>query len=177
MDELIHTLQTEGALQNPDVLSAFRYVDRKDFVPEKSALEAYQNYPLSIGSGQTISQPYTVAFMLDLLEPGPGQTILEIGCGSGWQTTMLGHIVGESGQVHAIEIVPTLANTTKENAGKYPDIEKCITVYTQNAIDGLPRHAPFDRIIAAASAREIPKQWKEQLAVGASCPRVNLLPH
>ena len=98
MDKLIAELLREGALRNPLVLSAFTDVDRADFVLPKYRAEAYQNYPLPIGYGQTISQPYTVAFMMDLLDPKPGHKILEAGSGCGWQTAMLAHIVGVKGK-------------------------------------------------------------------------------
>ena len=77
MDELIRELKSAGVLRSQYVEAAFRAVDRKDFVPPEYRNEAYGNYPLPIGAGQTISQPYTVAFMLDLLDPRPGEKILE----------------------------------------------------------------------------------------------------
>ncbi len=166
MDKLIAELLREGALRNPLVLSAFTDVDRADFVLPKYRAEAYQNYPLPIGYGQTISQPYTVAFMMDLLDPKPGHKILEAGSGCGWQTAMLAHIVGVKGNICAMEIIPELVAFGKNNVAKYPDLAKRVTFFAHSAENGLPEHDPFDRIIAAASAQEIPPAWKKQITVG-----------
>lgn len=166
METLITELLHEGVFKNPLVLSAFRAIDRALFVPMEKKLEAYQNYPLPIGHGQTISQPYTVAFMMELLDPKPEQKILEVGSGSGWQTAMLSHIVEEKGKIYAMEIVPELKKIGEANVAKYPDLAKRVTFFAHSAENGLPEHAPFDRIIAAASAQEIPESWKEQLKMG-----------
>jgi len=167
MDELIQELKNEGVLKSVETLRAFESIDRADFVPKERKGEAYENYPLPIGEGQTISQPYTVAFMLDLLEPKEGHNILEVGSGSGWQTAMLAHIVGDEGHVYAMEIIPELSSLGKKSVTKYPEIAKHVKFFAQSAEDGLPKHAPFDRIIAAASiADEIPKAWKNQLKIG-----------
>jgi protein-L-isoaspartate(D-aspartate) O-methyltransferase len=101
---------------------------------------------------------------------------LEVGSGSGWQTAMLAHIVGVKGKVFAMEIVPELAALGKTNAAKYPDLAKRVTFIAHSAEHGLPEYAPFDRIIAAASAQEISEAWKKQLSVGGklSPPYANL---
>ena len=166
MERLINELLRESVLKNPLVLSAFKAIDRADFVPKEKTREAYQNYPLPIGHGQTISQPYTVAFMMELLDPKPEQKILEVGSGSGWQTAMLAYIVEEKGKVYAMEIIPELSEFGKANVAKYPDLAKRVTFSAHSAENGLPKHAPFDRIIAAASAQEIPPAWKKQITVG-----------
>ena len=166
MERLINELLRESVLKNPLVLSAFKAIDRADFVPKEKTREAYQNYPLSIGYGQTISQPYTVAFMMELLDPKPEQKILEVGSGSGWQTAMLAYIVEEKGKVYAMEIIPELSEFGKANVAKYPDLAKRVTFSAHSAENGLPKHAPFDRIIAAASLREIPDAWEMQLKIG-----------
>lgn len=166
MRPLIKELQNTGVLKNTALLSAFKAIDRADFVPADRKLEAYQNYPLPIGHGQTISQPYTVAFMMGLLDPKPEQKILEIGSGSGWQTAMLAHIVGAKGKIYAMEIIPELKKIGEANVAKYPALAKHVVFFAQSAENGLPEHAPFDRIIAAASLQEIPDTWKAQLAVG-----------
>lgn len=166
MDKLIEELRSMGVLQNSHALSAFKAINRTDFVPSDKKEEAYRNYPLPIGFQQTISQPYTVAFMLDLLDARPGQKILEVGSGSGWQTAMLAHIVGNTGHVYAMEIIPELSQFGKTNATKYPELAKCIAFIAKSAENGLPEHTPFDRIIAAASLSEIPDAWKKQLAIG-----------
>ena len=89
-------------------MEAFKAIDRADFVPEKYKSEAYVNAPLPIDFGQTISQPLTVAFMLELLEPKAGEKILDVGCGSGWVSALLAQIVGEQGKIIAIERIPEL---------------------------------------------------------------------
>lgn len=98
MDELIRNLKQAGVLRSRHVEAAFGAIDRKDFVPPEYRDEAYGDYPLPIGRGQTISQPYTVAFMLDLLDPKPGERILDVGAGSGWQTALLAQVVSQDDQ-------------------------------------------------------------------------------
>ncbi|MBI4160074.1 endolytic transglycosylase MltG [Candidatus Wolfebacteria bacterium] len=101
MDELIKELKEQGVLQSPQVEAAFRAIDRKNFVRPEYQAEAYGNYPLPIGEGQTISQPYTVAFMLDLLDPQPDEKILDVGAGSGWQSAILANIVSQNSEISA----------------------------------------------------------------------------
>ncbi len=178
MEKLIQELLGFGALKTPNIIAAFRAVDRADFVSPEYKHEAYENYPLPIGFGQTISQPYTVAFMLELLHPDAGEKILDIGSGSGWQTAMLAHIVSRShtrankstlpGKIFAIEVIPELKELGERNISKYNFIQKgFVSSIASNAIDGLPKEAPFDKIIAAAALTEgIPESWKKQLKVG-----------
>jgi len=166
MDKLIQELKSKGVLKHKLAQEAFKTIDRADFVPKDEKPEAYQNRPLSIGYGQTISQPYTVAFMLDLLKPLVGQKILEIGSGSGWQTALLAHIVGEKGKVFAMEIIPEIKEFGEKNIEKYPKLAKQVVIFNRDAKNGLPEEAPFDGIIAAATVDEIPKSWKKQLKVG-----------
>ena len=95
MDELIKNLIKSGVLRSSIIINALGSIDRVDFVPAEFRDEAYNDYPLSIGQGQTISQPYTVVFILELLSPQPGEKILEIGFGSGWQTAILAYMVSK----------------------------------------------------------------------------------
>lgn len=170
MKPLTRELVGEKVLKSSHTIAAFEAIDRADFVPEALRSHAYDNIPLPIGHGQTISQPLTVAFMLELLDPRPGQNIMDVGSGSGWQTALLAHIVSQErkqGMVHAIEVVPELCDFGKQNIFKYQFIEQGIVkIYCLNAEQGLPDAAPFDRIIAAASATQVPEAWKKQLAVG-----------
>jgi len=166
MDKLIQELRCKGVLKHMPAQEAFKSIERADFVPRNKKLEAYQNHPISIGYGQTISQPYTVAFMLDLLKPLTGQKILEIGSGSGWQTALLAHIIGKKGKVFAMEIIPDLKESGEKNIAKYPKLAKRVTIINRNAKNGMPEEAPFDGIIAAAMVNEIPKSWKKQLKIG-----------
>jgi len=167
MKKLIKELINEGYLKTPNIIEAFQKIDRRNFVPEELKDEAYFNIPLYIGYGQTISQPLTVAFMLELLQPKEEDKILDIGSGSGWQTTLLSQIVGEKGKVFALEIIPTLKEFGEKNVSQYNFIQKGIThFYCLNAAEGLPNEAPFDKIIAAASVQKIPTSWKDQLKIG-----------
>ena len=175
MEELVKRLRESGVLRSPQIIEAFLAIDRADFVPEGSGEGAYIDEALSIGYGQTISQPYTVAFMLGLLEPQAGETILDIGSGSGWQTVMLANIVGGAGRVYAIEIVPELCELGKRNARKYNFVEKSIVEF--HCGDGdkpVVGAGAADRIIAAASiacdepdkSKCLPENWKRQLKIG-----------
>lgn len=172
MKVLVKNLIDEGALKTPEIIGAFYNIDRKDFVPEEYAKDAYRDSPLPIGYGQTISQPYTVAFMLELLAPKGGDKVMEIGSGSGWQTALLAHIVSEdkinkNGRVYAIELLPELMAFGRKNVAKYDFVkDKIVEFHCFNAVGGMPENAPYDRIISAASAREIPPAWKEQLKTG-----------
>lgn len=170
MKYLIKELMKEVILKTPSVIEAFEKVDRKDFVPEELKDKAYLNAPLPIGYGQTISQPLTVAFMLELLQPEAGNKILEIGSGSGWQTALLAHVVssGDSeGKVFSVELIPELMAFGRKNVSKYNFYKRGIVEFHSfNAVNGFPEKAPFDRIISAASGGEIPPAWKEQLKIG-----------
>ncbi|MEK9184064.1 MAG: protein-L-isoaspartate O-methyltransferase [Patescibacteria group bacterium] len=167
MKQMIQELIASGYLKTPAIIEAFQKIDRRDFVPDELKEQAYLNVPLPIGYGQTISQPLTVAFMLELLEPKKGDRILEIGSGSGWQTALLSHIVGEGGKVFAIEVIPELMAFGKKNVSKYNFFKSGVAEFHHfNAIGGMPEKAPFDKIISAASGAEVPAAWKEQLKTG-----------
>lgn len=167
-DALIGKLIREGALKTPRIIEAFRRIDRRDFVPEEFQHEAYQDHALPIGWGATISQPYVVAFMLELLQPQPGEKIMDIGSGSGWTSALLAELVGEKGKVFAIERVPELKEVGERNCAKYNFIEKGVLCFIcKDGTEGLPEEAPFDAIQAAAAAsRDIPIAWRRQLAIG-----------
>lgn len=167
MQNLTDNLVARGYLKTPQIIEAFRKIDRADFTPERLKEDAYIDAPLPIGYGQTISQPSTVAFMLELLRPKTGDKILDIGAGSGWQTVILSYIVGEEGKVFAVERISELAEFGKDNVSKYNFIEKGIAEFIcSDGCLGLPQKAPFDKIIAAAAGEEIPQAWKEQLKIG-----------
>ncbi len=164
MERLINELIRHGYLKTPRIIEAFKKVDRADFVPPEERGVAYENVPLPIGGGQTISQPLTVAFMLELLGPEEGDTVLDIGSGSGWQSALLAAIVGKGGKVYAMELLPKLCVLGEKNASKYHS--KNLKFICGNAEGDLPAHAPFDRIIAAAATEEVPASWKAQLKIG-----------
>lgn len=176
---LVKLLAEKGYLTSPLVRAAFGAIDRKDFVEADGKDEAYGNHPLPIGFGQTISQPLTVAFMLELLEARAGEKVLEIGAGSGWQSALLGHIVkgparegmqeGNElrGRVIAIERVEELADRATKNIEQYHLIsDGTVRVVRGDGAEGRKEDAPYDRIIAAASADAIPAAWKEEVRIG-----------
>jgi protein-L-isoaspartate(D-aspartate) O-methyltransferase len=138
-----------------------RTVPRHRFVPPDQTSAAYDDRALPIGFGQTISQPYIVAYMTQALQPAPEHRVLEIGTGSGYQAAVLGQIVRE---VHTIEIVPELADRSRALLRElgYTNIH----VRTGDGYAGLPEHAPFDRIIVTAAPDHVPQPLLDQLAVG-----------
>lgn len=165
--QLIKHLIAEGYLQSPDIISAFYRINRRDFVLPEYADDSAANAPLPIGYGQTISQPLTVAFMLELLQPKPGEKVLDIGSGSGWTVALLAEIVGASGRVVGIEIIPELCELARKNVAKYDFLAtERATIICGDGYNGLQSQAPFAKIIVSAAAPEIVKNLKEQLAVG-----------
>jgi protein-L-isoaspartate(D-aspartate) O-methyltransferase len=157
----------QGVLKTPRIIEAFEKIDRADFVPQELKEKAYINEPLSIGERQTISQPYTVAFMIELLQPKSGDKIFEIGFGSGWQTALLAEIIGESGKVFAVERIRGLFEFGTKNISAYNFIKKgIIRTILGDATMGLKKYAPFDSIVAGASAQEIPEEWLKELKIG-----------
>lgn len=165
-EELVDDLIRGGYLKSPTLIEAFREVDRADFVPEEFKEEAYVNAPLPIGEGQTISQPLTVAFMLEHLLPQSGERILDVGAGSGWQAALLAYVVGKKGKVIGIERIEALRKIAVTNLAKYQELKKRIAIFLNDGVKGYEEGAPYDKIIAAAAAEEIPAAWKEQLKVG-----------
>jgi len=164
---LVEKLSKEDYLKTPLIIEAFKNIDRADFLPSDLKNEAGVNAPLPIGFGQTNSQPLTVAFMLELLAPQPGEKILDIGAGSGWTSALLARCVADTGKVYAIERIGELCEFGKNNLAKYNFIEKGIVEFVcADGTKGWPENAPFDKIIVAASAQNIPDAWKEQLKIG-----------
>jgi protein-L-isoaspartate(D-aspartate) O-methyltransferase len=144
------------------VLEAMRKVPRHKFIPPDQIPYAYEDRPLSIGMGQTISQPYIVGLMTQCLDPQPGDKILEIGCGSGYQAAVLAELVRE---VHSVEIVQPLAQAASERlqAMGYANIH----VHAGDGYRGWPEEAPYDGIIVTAAPDHVPQLLKDQLAAGA----------
>lgn len=162
MQELVQHLKREGVLKTPAIITAFKAIDRKDFVPQEFQKAAYGDYPLPLVAGQTISQPYTVAFMLELLGPQKGEKILDVGSGSAWTCALLASIVGEKGKVWGTELVVELAEFGKKNLAKYPKLKVEIFQAKKGEL-GLPKEAPFDKILVSAAAQEIPQELLSQL--------------
>jgi protein-L-isoaspartate(D-aspartate) O-methyltransferase len=148
-------------ISRPDVLRAIRSTPRHLFVPELLRPQAYDDHALPIGSGQTISQPYIVALMTELLEPSKQQKVLEIGTGSGYQAAVLAALVGH---VYSIEIVPELAQSAAavlKSVGV-----RNVTVRCGDGYQGWTEKAPFDRIVLTAAPPEIPESLVDQLKPG-----------
>ena len=165
MEQLINRLIDHGYLKTPEIIDAFYKINRIDFLPEDLKSEAQINAPLPIGCGQTISQPLTVAFMLELLQPKRGYKILDVGSGSGWQSSLLAYITGDEGRVIAIERIPELSEFGKENSEKYNF--RNLEFVVGNGSVGYKKEAPYDRIIVAAAAFDkIPDELKSQLKIG-----------
>ena len=127
---------------------------------------AYEDHALGIGYGATISQPTTVAFMLEKLAAAPGEKVLDIGAGSGWTTALLAQIVGEKGTVYGVEIVPALVAFGSHNLSKYMITNATIVQATQNL--GLQTKAPFSKILVSASIRQVPSELMAQLGMGGT---------
>jgi protein-L-isoaspartate(D-aspartate) O-methyltransferase len=143
------------------VLAAMRSVPRERFVPANVSTEAYADHPLPIGFGQTISQPYIVAYMSEALQVSTSSKVLEIGTGSGYQAAVLGELAGE---VYSIEIVPQLADRARQTLGALG--YKNVHVRTGDGYLGWPEQAPFDRIMVTAAPDHVPQPLVDQLATG-----------
>jgi protein-L-isoaspartate(D-aspartate) O-methyltransferase len=148
-------------IKNPAVVRAMETVPREEFVPEDSREFAYWDGPLPIGEEQTISQPYIVALMTDLLELGPNDRVLEIGTGSGYSAAVLSCIAAE---VYTVERHESLAAEARARFRRlhYENIH----VSHGNGTLGWPEHAPYDAIVVTAGGPEVPRPLRDQLAVG-----------
>jgi protein-L-isoaspartate(D-aspartate) O-methyltransferase len=148
-------------LTNPHVLAAMGRVPRHEFVPERVRAEAYTDYPLPIGHGQTISQPFIVAFMTDALAPQPGERFLEVGTGSGYQAAVLADL---GVQVFTIEIVAALAQRAAVDLRRmgYTNVQ----VRAGDGYQGWPEHAPFDAVIVTCAPERVPSPLVDQLKDG-----------
>ena len=148
-------------IKDERVLAAMRHVAREEFVPPGLRHQAYADEPLPIGYGQTISQPFIVAYMTEALEPQPGQKVLEVGTGSGYQAAVLAELVGE---VYSIELLPELA---KEAAGRLERLGyKNVKVKAGDGYLGWPEAGPFDAIMVTCGAKHVPGPLFEQLKPG-----------
>ncbi len=158
----VETRASTGLARMSDpVRRAMGKVDRHRLVPASQAPLAYRNHPLSIGSGQTISQPYIVALSTDLLGLKGGETVLDIGTGSGYQAAVLAEIAAK---VYSIEIIPSLGNEARKRLEElgYGNIE----IRIGDGYRGWPEKAPFDAIVVAAAAPSLPQALLDQLKPG-----------
>ncbi len=148
-------------VKNKRILDAMLEIERHLFLPEQFREFAYADEPQPIGEGQTISQPYIVALMTELLDPQPTDRVLEIGAGSGYQAAVLAELVSH---VYTIEVIPLLAERAEELLEKLG--YKNITVRYGNGYDGWKEEAPFDKVMVTAAPPEIPPVLIEELKVG-----------
>jgi len=160
-ERMVATQIESRGVRDPAVLAAMRHVPRHRFVPETLRGRAYDDTPLPIGLGQTISQPYIVALMTELARPRAGMKVLEVGTGSGYQAAVLATIVET---VYTIEIVPDLGRRAADTlrALDYRNVQ----VFIGDGFDGRPEDAPFDAIVVTAAPDSIPPPLLEQLAIG-----------
>ena len=161
--ELIDHLIKRRVLVTRNIIDALSKMDRINFIRPEDLNRAYMDNPLSIGYGQTISQPYTVVFMLELLQPEKGNKVLDIGSGSGWTTALLAYIVQKEGSVLGMEKVSDLMKFGKSNIEKYNFTNTKIVQSGEKL--GKPEEQ-FDRILVSAAAREIPDELVDQLKIG-----------
>lgn len=162
---LVDSLLRRGYISSPLVENAMRRVPREEFLPEPLRDEAYIDTPLPIGDGQTISAPHMVAIMAEQLDLAPGMKVLEIGSGSGYHAAVCAEIVAPDGHIYTVERISTLARFAESNLKKTGYAE-LVTVVFGDGTNGLPEHAPYDRIFVAAGAPDIPEPLAGQLADG-----------
>jgi protein-L-isoaspartate(D-aspartate) O-methyltransferase len=157
---VLQTIERRG-VADPAVLKSMRTVERHLFVPENNAANAYEDRPLPIGYGQTISQPFIVAYMTEIINPKPQYKVLEIGTGSGYQAAVLAAVVKE---VYTIEIIPDLGNAASARLKKlgYSNVN----VKVADGYFGWAEHGPYDAIVVTAAAEFVPPPLVEQLKEG-----------
>jgi protein-L-isoaspartate(D-aspartate) O-methyltransferase len=161
-DQLVRDhIQAPGVIRDPRILDAMRRVPRHEFLPQAERDAAYEDHPLPIGHGQTISQPSLVAWMTQAVEPEPSHRILEIGTGSGYQAAILAHLARE---VFSIEILPELAGRALSTFARLGIGN--VHVRTGDGYYGWPEAAPFDSIIVTCCPEAVPPPLVKQLKEG-----------
>ena len=160
-ERLITSLRDKGVPAR--IVEAFKKVKRENFVPEGYKEYAYEDEPIPLGDGQTISQPYTIAFVLNLLNLEDNLKILEVGSGSGYVLALINQI-SKNSEIYGIELIEKLVEDSKKILNKNENIH----IIFGNGIKGLKEEAPFDRILISASSNEISQKILEQLTVGGT---------
>ncbi|MCI0460704.1 MAG: protein-L-isoaspartate(D-aspartate) O-methyltransferase [Gemmataceae bacterium] len=159
--QMVEEQLADRGIRSKRVLEVMGKVPRHEFVAESVRSEAYHDRPLPIGQGQTISQPYIVGFMTEVADPQPGQRVLEIGTGSGYQAAVLAELAGE---VYTIELLPELAEQARKRLERlgYSNVH----VKAGDGYQGWPEKGPFDSIVVTCGAKEVPEPLFEQLKEG-----------
>jgi protein-L-isoaspartate(D-aspartate) O-methyltransferase len=155
--QLLASLRKQGISEK--TLSAFAAVERERFITQMMKFLAYEDNALPIGHGQTISQPYTIAVMLDLLHLKKDQKVLEVGCGSGYVLALISEMVGENGKVYGLDIMRDLVERSRKPLSRYKNVQ---ALYGDGRF-GMYEKAPFDRILISAAITSIPDALLGQL--------------
>ncbi len=163
-ESLINNLIETGVLKTPRIIKAFKKISRHLFVRKDYIRHAYDDMPLPTFRSQTISQPYTIAVMTEALNPKPGDKVLEIGAGSGYQAALLGYCVGSKGKIITVELEPDLVEFAKKNIKKVK--LKNVKVIQGDGKRGYEKESPYDKCIITAACKEIPEPVVEQVKVG-----------
>ena len=163
---LIKKLSGKQVLKTPSIVNAFYKIDRAKFVRQEYSERAYEDQALPIESGQTISQPSTLAYMLELLQPLEGEKVLDVGAGSGWSTALLGHIIGAKGRVYGVEIMPALMEVGRRNLLS-AEIYNALIVPAEKTL-GYQKEAPYNKILVSAYMDEVPQSLIDQLCDGGT---------
>lgn len=158
---MVDILRRQGVSES--VLEAMMHVKRHLFVPSHLSDQAYTDYPLPIGEGQTISAPHMVAMMCDYLALKKGEKVLEIGAGSGYHAAVIAELIGEKGHVYSVERIKWLVKYSRENLKRAGYTQ--VTVTSGDGTLGLPEHAPYDKISVTCAAPDVPPPLLEQLKV------------
>jgi len=173
--KLIQRLTDQNYLATPRIIKAFKETPRKDYLPEEHKKISAINAPLPLTEGQTTSQPLTIAFMLELLQPQPGDKVLEIGYGSGWQTAILAKIVcpennKKCGEVYAYEIVPSVAEFGDLNLDQNipAELGSKIHLFNSDYKENFEGNAPYNRIISGAAFDKVPTDLIKSLTINGT---------
>ncbi len=165
--QLVELMNSTQVIQSENVKTAFLNVKRELFIPEQLQADAYYDGALPLGFGQTISQPSTIAIMLEMLKVEKGFKVLEVGSGCGYVTALLSELVGLEGKVFGMEIVPELVEISKKNLEKQG--VKNVSIIQGDGSKGLQEKAPFERILISSASPFIPKPLLEQLSEKGIC--------